>query len=115
MVRTWWRIGLNQTQLENLDRDARDMILSHGQKAREAILSKAAACGRRHHRKAAWLCRVAACIGNLQRSADFDIQPGRAPLQPSKSQETPTTKNLEKAPPEYHSERGPSRSCHTVL
>ena len=32
MVRTWWRIGLNQTQLENLDRDARDMILSHGQK-----------------------------------------------------------------------------------
>ena len=92
MVRTWWRVGLNQTQLANLERDARDMILSHGPKAREAILSKAAGYGRRRHTEAAWLCRVAACIGKLQRSADFDVQPGVAPLQPSKSpQETPNS------------------------
>ena len=91
-VRTWWRVGLNQTQLAVLERDAREMIESHGPNARAAVLKKAADLGRRHHRDAAWLSRVAACIEKLQRSGDLDIQPGVAPLQPSKSpQEIPNS------------------------
>ena len=81
------RLGLNQTQLAALERDARDMIGSHGPKARAAVLAKAAAFGRRYHTEAAWLSRVAGCIGELQLSAGFDIQkdllPGVAPSQPS--------------------------------
>ena len=101
MVRTWWRVGLTQTQLAVLERDAREMIASHGPKARAAVLEKAAAFGKRHHRGAAWLSRVAGCIGELQPSSGFDIQPGVAPLQPSNSlQETTSgqeaTKNLQK-------------------
>ena len=91
-MRTWWRVGLSQTQLAVLERDAREMIESHGPNARAAVLEKAASFGRPHHREAAWLSRVAACIGKLQRSADFHIQPGVAPLQPKSPQEHPTAK-----------------------
>ena len=101
-MRRWWRVGLNQTQLADLERDARDMILSYGPKAREAILSKAADYGRRHHTEAAWLCRVAACTGEFQpTAAGFDVQLGVAPLQPNNFPQATTnvqgeTKNLHK-------------------
>ena len=74
-MRRWWRVGLSRTQLADLDRDARNMFGSHGPKARAAVLARAAAYGRRYHREAAWLSRVAACIGEL-------VQPEVAPLQP---------------------------------
>ena len=86
MVRTWWRVGLNQTQLADLERDARDMIETHGPNARAAVLEKAASFGRPHHREAAWLSRVAACIGKLQRSADSPLQPSKPPQETPNSQ-----------------------------
>ena len=100
-MRRWWRVGLNRIQLGDLEREAREMIGSHGPKARASVLAKAAAFGRRHHREAAWLSRVAACIDELQPSAGFGIQTGVAPLQPSSSPQETTrsqgeTKNLQK-------------------
>ena len=71
-------------------RDAREMVASHGPKARDAVLEKAAAFGKRHFKEAAWLSRVAARIGELQPSTGFDTQQelndlptGVALLQPS--------------------------------
>ena len=66
-LKRWWRVGLNRTQLAMLEQDAQERVAIYGSKAHETALQRARALGRRHHKEAAWLSRVAACIREEQR------------------------------------------------
>jgi len=66
-LKRWWRVGLNRTQVAMLEQDAQERVAIYGSKAHETALQRAQALGRQHHKEAAWLSRVAACIREEQR------------------------------------------------
>jgi len=73
----WWRVRLSRKKAEQLEREARMLIVLHGDQARQAVLGRVGAL-RKSNKEAIRLARLAGCIAELHKQRPAGGKIGQA-------------------------------------